>query len=693
MQKPAKPSPRVAIPAHALGCASRQAFLNGGYHCLGLMLDIGRVAIPLAELERVVHAMHSEGFTLLHLHFSENTRFGLEAPHAPGLAAADALSQHDLDTLKNLAARLGIELMGEIGMPGHMGRLLDWHATHATHAAHAAPGVPPIGGTPLWVVDDQGQAHRDALDIAHPAALEFCLQWLRWGASVVGGSRWHLGGDEWLSPAARKAGVQGMAERAVRAWGGASLHEARLRFTNALVAEACRLGLEPHAWGDDLAPQTAPQMAPQMAPQTLGDEAGPVANERLDPRVVVEWWSETSPLDGRPLPGAGTYASMGHQLVNCSWRGLYRVAAPTGSESAAVQKLQAVGFGCEPDLDWLRNRWHPAVFQGSLHATPEVLQGDARTAVVGCKLQVWADEPRVFDATALAEDLTPWMRTMAHAAVGVASLRAAALEALAEQDPEAKSQKVAAIQAFAPYIQTAETPAHDDGPASLPVSRPIPGRPERPLLRPPHQVPRRDVRTPEGRACLLHALAHIEFNAINLALDALWRFDNMPLAYYTDWLGVAQDEALHFGLLCEHMASLGHRYGDFLAHNSLWEMAERTAHDVLARMALVPRTLEARGLDASPPIRERLRSMGDHKGAAILQRILDDEVGHVAVGNRWFRWCCSLRGLDPIAAYAQLAAKYRAPAPRPPFNLEARRAAGFTEQELALLGAPVATQR
>ncbi len=198
-------------------------------------------------------------------------------------------------------------------------------------------------------------------------------------------------------------------------------------------------------------------------------------------------------------------------------------------------------------------------------------------------------------------------------------------------------------------------------------------------------MPRRDVRTTEGRAAMLHAIAHIEFNAINLALDAIWRFDGMPDPYYTDWLRVAQEEAIHFGLLRDHLQSMGFDYGDFPAHNGLWEMAESTAGDVLARMALVPRTLEARGLDASPAIRERLRGVGDHAAAAILQRILTDEVGHVAIGNSWFRWCCEQRGLDPVATYASLALAHRAPRLRGPFNLEARRAAGFTEGELELL--------
>lgn len=214
----------------------------------------------------------------------------------------------------------------------------------------------------------------------------------------------------------------------------------------------------------------------------------------------------------------------------------------------------------------------------------------------------------------------------------------------------------------------------------------IPGRPARPALVPPQQVERRrSLHTAAGRATMVHALCHIEFNAINLALDAMWRFPGMPTAYYRDWLRVAGEEAYHFTLLADHLATLGHAYGDFPAHNSLWEMCDRTAGDVLARMALVPRTLEARGLDASPPVRARLAGAGDHAAAAIIDVILRDEIGHVAIGNYWYRWLCARRGLDPVATYAALADRHRAPKPRGPFNLDARRAAGFDEDELAWL--------
>jgi len=212
----------------------------------------------------------------------------------------------------------------------------------------------------------------------------------------------------------------------------------------------------------------------------------------------------------------------------------------------------------------------------------------------------------------------------------------------------------------------------------------IPGRPSIELV-PPAGLRLRSVHTIEGRAVLLHALAHIEFNAINLALDVVWRFGGMPEKFYREWMGVAQEESLHFQLLETHLMTLGYRYGDFPAHDGLWEMAERTQNDVLARLALVPRTLEARGLDASPAVRHKLASGGDPKGAAIIDLILRDEIGHVAIGNHWYRWLCTERGLDPIQTYAQLAAQYRAPKLKGPFNVEARLAAGFEPEEIAAL--------
>lgn len=260
-------------------------------------------------------------------------------------------------------------------------------------------------------------------------------------------------------------------------------------------------------------------------------------------------------------------------------------------------------------------------------------------------------------------------------------LREAALYLLCEQDA---GHKARGVNALATAWQGGKL-ALDTG-ATLVPSAPIPGRPQRPELVPPLAVQRRSMRTAEGRAAMVHALAHIELNAINLALDAIWRFAGMPDAYYADWLQVASEEALHFTLLADHLRTLGFEYGDFAAHNSLWDMAEKTQNDVLARMALVPRTLEARGLDASPPVRAKLAQAGDNAAAEILDIILRDEIGHVAIGNRWYAWICSARGLEPSDTYILLSETYKAPQLRGPFNLEARRAAGFSEAELAALG-------
>ena len=213
----------------------------------------------------------------------------------------------------------------------------------------------------------------------------------------------------------------------------------------------------------------------------------------------------------------------------------------------------------------------------------------------------------------------------------------------------------------------------------------LPGRAERPILVPPAQVPRRGLHTREGRGALLHALAHIEFNAIDLALDAVWRFPGLPEDFYRDWVQVAKEEAEHFTLINDHLASLGYTYGDFPAHRGLWDMAEKTADDPLARMALVPCTMEAHGLDVSPAIRDKLVQAGDPAAGPILDVILRDEVGHVGAGLRWYRYLCDQRGLVPEDAYEPLSRAYGAPRRRGPYNLAARRQAGFGEEELAAL--------
>lgn len=257
--------------------------------------------------------------------------------------------------------------------------------------------------------------------------------------------------------------------------------------------------------------------------------------------------------------------------------------------------------------------------------------------------------------------------------------RQRALEILCIADPAAKS-----AQARALFATLEPTALDTDTVFSAPTA--LPGRPRQPRLVPPKKVPRRSPFTLEGRAALLHAITHIEFNAINLALDAVWRFAGLPPGFYVDWLRVASEEALHFTLLREHLQTFGFDYGHFDAHDGLWTMVERTAHDVTARMALVPRTLEARGLDATPPMQARLAKAGDARAVEILGVILRDEVGHVAIGNRWYAWLCARDGLDPLVLYPELVDRFQAPRLRPPFNLEARRAAGFSETEIARLG-------
>ena len=259
-------------------------------------------------------------------------------------------------------------------------------------------------------------------------------------------------------------------------------------------------------------------------------------------------------------------------------------------------------------------------------------------------------------------------------------LRQRALQALCTADPRDKVEQALALGKAAAALPIA---GHAPPPAA-----PVPGRPARPELIHPARVPRRSPFTPQGLAALLHAIAHIEFNAINLALDAAWRFDGMPPGFYRDWVGVAAEEAYHFSLLREHLTRLGHGYGDFAAHDNLWAMCEKTKDDVVARMALVPRTMEARGLDATPLIQAKLRQVGTasaQHAVAILDIILGDEIGHVAIGNHWYRWLCQREGLDPLAHYPVLAERYQAPRLYPPFNEAARQRAGFSAEEIAWL--------
>ena len=261
------------------------------------------------------------------------------------------------------------------------------------------------------------------------------------------------------------------------------------------------------------------------------------------------------------------------------------------------------------------------------------------------------------------------------------SIREQALDVLLEQDPGAKAARV---------VELATSGLMGE---QLHLAEPygIPGRPEHPQLVPHTALKQRSLGTAEGRAALVHALTHIELNAIDLAVDIVWRFGDLPTAFYADWIGVARDEGLHFQLLRTHLQSLGFDYGDFPAHNGLWEMAEKTKGDLLARLALVPRILEARGLGASPAVKAKMIRAGDARGGEILDIILRDEIGHVRIGNKWYRYFCDELNIDSVTAFVELARRYEAPRPRGPFNLGARRAAGFTEHELNEL--PIVTQK
>lgn len=210
----------------------------------------------------------------------------------------------------------------------------------------------------------------------------------------------------------------------------------------------------------------------------------------------------------------------------------------------------------------------------------------------------------------------------------------------------------------------------------------VPGRPSRPELVNPRQVPRRSLATEQGKKILLHSFAHIEFNAINLALDAAYRFRDMPDAFITDWISVAYEEAKHFRLINDYLIELGSPYGVYEAHNGLWDMVCKTRHDVLHRMALVPRVMEARGLDVTPGLMEKFRNAGDNRAVDILQIIYQEEIGHVAIGNRWYQFCCEQRELNAQLTFQQLIDEYFGGRLRGPFNRAARLEAGFDEDEL-----------
>jgi uncharacterized ferritin-like protein (DUF455 family) len=244
-------------------------------------------------------------------------------------------------------------------------------------------------------------------------------------------------------------------------------------------------------------------------------------------------------------------------------------------------------------------------------------------------------------------------------------------------DPQLKCQQTQAL-----YNAWLQHPCDlDDATAPQPIAEA--GHPAKPDLVPPREVPSRGIGSEQGRVILAHAIAHIEFNAINLALDAVYRFRNMPVEYYGDWLKVAAEEAYHFSLLRDYLQQHGHDYGDFPAHQSLWEMAQRTAHDVMVRMALVPRVMEARGLDVTPALIKKLTHAKDSQLVALLEIIHHDEIGHVAIGSQWFRYVCEQRNLDARATFRQLIEEYMNGSLKGPFDEVVRREAGFSEEELA----------
>lgn len=227
------------------------------------------------------------------------------------------------------------------------------------------------------------------------------------------------------------------------------------------------------------------------------------------------------------------------------------------------------------------------------------------------------------------------------------------------------------------------------GPPSTPVSTDAVGRRDRPVLVAQRQLPPRRYGSVDGRVAILHAVAHIEANAVDLAIDVIHRFgepdiEDLPRTFVDDWVRVAVDEVRHFGWLADRLADHGAAYGDLPAHGGLWSMAVSTAHDLVERMALVPRFLEARGLDVGPPMAAAFEHVGDPESAAIIRRVTEEEIPHVAIGDRWFRWACDRRGLDPVATFAGLLTE-RNLRLAPPVDLDLRRRAGFGDDELAAL--------
>ena len=257
---------------------------------------------------------------------------------------------------------------------------------------------------------------------------------------------------------------------------------------------------------------------------------------------------------------------------------------------------------------------------------------------------------------------------------------------LMQADPRAKANQSIELYQQWQATETALSEQQLSGPSQSTVRiLEHPGRPPKPELVEAKQLARRGLGSLAGRVALLHSLAHIEFNAINLALDAVYRFRGLPAAYVEDWLKVASDEGQHFLLLADRLETLDSHYGALPAHDGLWEMARRTDHDILVRMALVPRILEARGLDVAPPMIVKLEAQGDEASSKILHRIYTDEITHVEIGNRWFRYICEQRGLDGAAVFRDLLKGHASGYLRSPYNDEARLEAGFTAEEMVII--------
>jgi uncharacterized ferritin-like protein (DUF455 family) len=260
------------------------------------------------------------------------------------------------------------------------------------------------------------------------------------------------------------------------------------------------------------------------------------------------------------------------------------------------------------------------------------------------------------------------------AAAAIPSLRGGAIEAIRSADLDRKTAlaQESATRWFARKVSL-RSPLDPDLPDR-------PGRPEKPELIPPTQVEKRSLHTVKGRVALLHAIAHIELNAVDLALDIVARFADQPVprSFFDGWMQVAFEEAKHFGMVRDRLRELGAEYGDLPAHDGLWEAAHHTRNDLTARLAVVPLILEARGLDVTPSMRDNLRELGDEASAAIFDVIYNDEKGHVAVGAKWFRFLCAREHKDPAAAFQSLVRTNFRGGLKAPFNDLARAEAGLT---------------